>query len=112
MYASQFRKNDERRIGKKAQATATKFQEALLLALDKHAWSDISITTVARLAGYAPATVYQYFSTLNDLALTTAERLAANDQPIPQHLTLVMNLLMFETHEGLFTPADISVFPA
>lgn len=111
MYANKFRHSEGRVIGKKAQETALKLQGAFLSLLETTSWADVNVPLVTRRAGFSPATMYQYYATLSDLAMATAERLAANDTPLPKHLDLLVQLLKFEIDEGLFVPSDSTIHP-
>lgn len=99
--SAQFRPNPSRNLGAKATATALSFQDALLKAFDTVPWSQLTMVHVARLAGMSPASAYQYYATLDALLLATADRLKADNEPLPKHMELVLDLLQYEASLGL-----------
>lgn len=88
-------------VGPRGQATVTAFQDSLLKLLDTHTWGSITVKAVGALTGHSPGSVYQYYRSLEELTLDTAERLEGENKPLPEHLALVVALLRFESKDGV-----------
>lgn len=91
-----YRYDNGRPLGPLAQTTTLKYQETLLALVEERPWRGIRIVDIARANGMSPASVYQYYPTLDALALVTADRLIAEGTELSPHFKLIVDLLRFE----------------
>lgn len=82
-------------------ATRIRIQQSLLTLLRTTPWSKIDIPSIAKMSLISPAAVYVYHANLDAIALATVERLEKEGEKVPEHLAAVVNLLRFESDNGL-----------